>query len=166
MSDGAPVAPRRKVIPIGRLVEVERRILRVEHPPQIERELAKEWGITRNGVRRYITLVRKRLVDAFKATPPEEHAQRVEGMLLEAYRVALTDRDAKAMVAVAKTLAEVTGVKAPSRVDITSGGQPLPDVHAHAADLHARLAAAAARAARGADPGGAGADDASGPRGG
>ncbi len=129
MSDGAPPpAPRRKVIPIERLVEVEKRLLRVEHPPQIERELSKQWGITRNGVRRYISLVRKRLVEAFQATPPEEHAQRVEGMLLEAYRVALEERDAKAMVAVAKTLAEVTGVKAPSKVDITSGGAPLAAV--------------------------------------
>lgn len=165
MSTDVP-APRRKVIPIERLVEVEKRLLRVEHPPQIERALSKQWGITRGAVRRYITLVRRRLVAAFQATPPEEHAQRVEGMLLEAYRVALTGRDAKAMVAVAKTLAEVTGVKAPSKVDITSGGQPLPDVHAHAADLHARLAAAAARAARSADPGRAGADDAPGPGGG
>lgn len=168
MSDSQPPAPpaRKKVIPLERWIQVEQRILRVEHPPTIERELAKEWGVTRRSVRRVITAVRRRLVEAFKATPPEQHAQRVEGMLLEAYRVAFADRDAKAMVAVAKTLGELTGGKAPSKVDITSGGQPLPDVYAHAADLHARLAAAAARAARGADPGGAGADDASGPRGG
>lgn len=132
MSDGAapPAAPprRKKVIPIERWVEVEKRLLRVEHPPQIERELAREWKITRGAVRRYITAVRRRLVEAYEATPPAEHAHRVEGMLLEAYRVAASQGDAKAMVMVAKTLAEVTGAKAPSRVDVTSGGAPLAAV--------------------------------------
>lgn len=144
MSDDVPPLPppAKRTIPQERYVEVERRLLRIEHPPQIERDLAAAWGLHRRTVRMYITVVRRKLVDAFKSTPPEEHAQRVEGMLLEAYRVAASQGDAKAMVMVAKTLAEVTGVKAPARVDVTSGGAPLAavvllpaldDDHAHGA---------------------------------
>lgn len=115
-------------IPPERLVEVERRVLLVEHAPSIERELSKRWGITRRQVRKYIAIVRGRLVEAFKSTTPEEHATKAAGMLDEAYRIALADRDPKAMVACAKTYAEITGVKAPTKVDVTSGGAPLAAV--------------------------------------
>lgn len=140
--DPPPVLPpRKKAIPLARLVEVERRLLLLEHPPDIERVLSKEWGIRRRQVRRYITLVRQRLAAAFKSIPAEQHAAKVASMLDEAFVVARSKKDPKGMVSAAKVYAEVTGVKAPQKVDVTSGGQPLPDARALLAASLARLAA-------------------------
>lgn len=126
MTNATPVPPvGKKTMPLARLEEVERRLLAVEHPPDIERSLSKEWGVTRRTVRSYISVVRRRLAAAFKAIPPEQHAAKVGHMLDEAYRTARSNKDAKGMVAAARTLSELTGTKAPTKVDVTSGGAPV-----------------------------------------
>lgn len=116
---------RARKIPAGRLDEVEKLILQVESTSTIERDLSALWGISRRHVRRYVSIVRRRLGERAKSSTPEADAAQVREMLESAYRVASAGRDAKGMVAAARTLAEVTGVAAPRKVDITSGGQPV-----------------------------------------
>lgn len=126
MSDvrSGPRARGRK-IPPERLDEVERRLLRVDSTRDIERECSVAWGTTRRNIRRYIALARKRIAARAAAVTPEQYSAQVVTMIEDAYRTARDEHDPKAMVAAARTLAEVTGVAAPRKVDLTSGGAPL-----------------------------------------
>lgn len=123
MTVGPQPSSRARKIPPERLAEVERRILLVQSAPDIERELSREWQTTKRNIRRYIAIVRKRLGERVKDIVPEADAAQVRVMLESAFRVANEDRDAKGMVAAAKALADVTGLTAPKKVDVTSNGQ-------------------------------------------
>jgi hypothetical protein len=89
--------------------------------------------------------VRARLAERAQASriSPDADAEVIRGMLLEAYRVARAgnDRgpDPKGMVAAAKALADVTGVTAPRKVDVTTSGKPVSSLTDE--ELDARLAA-------------------------
>jgi len=146
----APPVPQRalraRAIPRERLDEVERRILRAESSHDIERECSALWGTTRRNIRRYVAIVRRRLGDRVRDIAPEADGAQVRAMLEAAYRVANEDRDAKGMVAAARTLADVTGVAAPRKVDITTAGKPLTALSDE--ELDARIAALEAANAR------------------
>lgn len=120
---------RTRPIPSAWLDEIERRILRAEAPADFVHELAAKWGRHVRNVWRYVAKVRERLAERAKSHSPEADAELIRALLLNAYRTAEAGGekgpDAKGMVAAAKTLADVTGVSAPRKVDITSGGAPL-----------------------------------------
>lgn len=125
---GAPIpqpSSRARVIPKERLFEVEKRILRVESAPDIERECSAMWSITRRQVRTYIAIVRRRLGERLRDLTPEADAAQVRAMLEAAYRLAVDERDAKGMVAAARALGDIAGVSAPRKVDLTTAGQPM-----------------------------------------
>ena len=118
-----------KTIPTGRLDEIERRILAAEAPGDFVPELAKKWSRTKRSIWSYVARVRAKLAERAKSADPDADRETVRAMVLTAYRTAQaggeSGPDAKGMVAAAKTLADVTGVSAPRKVDITSGGAPL-----------------------------------------
>ena len=132
----------RKTIPRERLREIERRLLRAEAPADFVPELATLWEKSERSLWRYTERARARLAARAKAAQvsPEADAEIVRAMLLETYRDARGEGDRKTQVAAAYRYAEVTGAKRPQRVDVTSGGQPLADAHAHLAAALARLA--------------------------
>lgn len=132
----------KKAIPRERLAEIERRLLRAEAAADFVPELAALWMRSERSVWRYVARVRARLAERAKAArqSPEADAEIVRSMLLETYRSARTAKDRKVQVAAAYRYAEVTGAKSPQRVDLTTGGQPLPDAHAALAAAVARLA--------------------------
>lgn len=131
-----------KTIPRERLAEIERRLLRAEAAADIVPELARAWSKSERSLWRYVERVRARLAERAKAAQlsPEADAELVRSMLLETYRAARDDGDRKTQVSAAYRYAEVTGVKSPQRLDVTTGGQPLPDAHAALAAAVARLA--------------------------
>lgn len=124
------VIARANTYPKAWLDEIEQRILRAEAPADFVPDLARVWKRTRRQVWRYVAKVRARLAERAKAHDPEADRELVRALLLNAYRTAeagSADKgpDAKGMVAAAKTLADVTGIAAPKRVDLTSGGAAL-----------------------------------------
>lgn len=143
----AVIARARNTIPSAWLTEIERRILRAEAPADFVPELSKAWGRVPRQVWRYVARVRARLAERAKAHDPAADAEMIRAMLLRAYQRAEagTERgpDAKGMVAAAKTLADVTGVAAPRKVDVTSGGKPIQ--HVPDEELDARIAALEAK---------------------
>lgn len=135
-------------IPAERLNVIERRLLKAEAPADFVPELAKEWGRSTRRVWDYVARVRKRLAERAKVHDPDADREVIRAMLLEAYRVARagTERgpDPKGMSQAARVLAEVTGVSAPRRVDITSAGRPLQtlsddELREHIAGLRAKV---------------------------
>lgn len=137
----------RKTIPPERLAEIERRMLRAEAPADFVPELAKLWNRSERSVWDYTARVRKRLAARAKVIDPDTDREQIRAMLLRAYRTAEagTERgpDAKGMVAAARTLAEVTGVSAPRKVDITTAGKPIQAMTDE--ELNARIAALRAK---------------------
>lgn len=123
------IARARNTIPTAWLAEIERRILSAEAPADFVPQLSKEWGRVPRQVWRYVAKVRARLAERAKAHDPGADAEMIRALLLRAYRRAEegTERgpDAKGMVSAAKTLADVTGITAPRKVDLTSGGKPI-----------------------------------------
>lgn len=132
----------KKTIPREQVAEIERRLCAAEAAADIVAELAPRWGKSSRTLWRYVGRARARLADRAAAAKvsPEADAEIVRSMLLETYRDARGDGDRKTQVAAAFRYAEVTGVKSPQRVDVTSGGQPLADAHAALAASLARLA--------------------------
>lgn len=132
----------KKSIPPERLNQIERRLLRAEAPAEIVCELSKAWEKSERSLWDYVARVRKRLAERAKAAQvsPEADAEIVRAMLLETYCDARADGDRKTQVAAAYRYAEVTGAKAPSKVDVTSNGASVainlvwPDAPAPAAD--------------------------------
>ena len=134
----------------SRLDHIEGRLLAAEAPADFVPDLARAWGISRRHVWRYVARVRARLAERARASgiSPEADAEIIRAMLLDAYRTARAGGekgpDAKGMVAAARALADVTGVTAPRRVDVTSGGKPLAAMTDE--ELDARIAALEAQA--------------------
>ena len=134
----------------ARLDVIETRLLGAEAPADFVPELSKAWGKHKRQVWRYVARVRARLAERAQASAisPEADAEIIRAMLLDAYRTARTGGekgpDAKGMVAAARALADVTGVTAPRRVDVTSGGKPLAAMTDE--ELDARIAALEAQA--------------------
>lgn len=136
MSDSADEAPKpaqtgiaraRRPIPSEWLDEIERRILRAEAPADFVPELAARFGRHKRKVWDYVAKVRTRLAERARSHDPDADREQIRGLLLNAYRTAEVGGergpDAKGMVAAAKALADVTGVAAPRKVDITTGGE-------------------------------------------
>lgn len=103
-------------------------MLRAEAPADFVPDLAREYARSQRAVWRYVARVRARLAERAKSHDPAADAEMIRALLLNAYRTAeagtpLKGPDAKGMVAAAKTLADVTGVAAPKKVDLTSGGE-------------------------------------------
>ncbi|HEX4936990.1 MAG TPA: hypothetical protein VFV33_27600 [Gemmatimonadaceae bacterium] len=123
------IARATKPIPAAWLDEIEQRILRAEAPADFVPELAKRFGRHKRKVWGYVAKVRARLAERAKAHDPEADREQIRALLLRAYRTAEVGGDkgpdAKGMVAAAKTLADVTGVAAPRKIDILTGGEPL-----------------------------------------
>lgn len=119
-----------KTIPPERLDEVERRMLAAEAPADFAPVLAKQWNRTPRQIYKYVALVRARLTARAKSRAPEADAEIIRAMLADAYATAKKGGklgpDAKGMVQAIRTLAEVTGVLGPRRVEITgAGGGPV-----------------------------------------
>lgn len=116
-------------IPQAWLTEIEERILRGEAPGDFVRELAKKFERHPRKIWNYVAKVRARLAERAKAQDPDADREMIRALLLNAYRTAEVGGekgpDAKGMVAAARTLAEVTGVAAPRKVDITTAGQQI-----------------------------------------
>lgn len=117
------VIARANTYPKAWLDEIETRILRAEAPADFVPELAVQWNRTRRQVWRYVAKVRARLVERAKAHDPDADREQIRSMLCRAFRKADGGGDAKGMVAAAKALADVTGITAPRKVDVTSGGE-------------------------------------------
>jgi len=113
-----------KVIDPRRLDETEKRYLAGTPTKQIERELAAQFNIKPGQVRRYIAIVRKRVSESFAATSEEERRAHLNALLHRAYQTAeaggLHGPDAKAMVAAVKTMAEIEGLTAPKKFELTA----------------------------------------------
>jgi hypothetical protein len=138
----APARAKSRINPAW-LDEVERRMLRGEAPADFVPELAATFKRHKRKVWNYVALVRKRLAERAKAHDPDADREMIRALLLNAYRTAEVGHpergsDAKGMVSAAKTLAEVTGVAAPRKVDVTSGGKPLQALSDD--ELRARIA--------------------------
>lgn len=120
-----------RTIPRERLDEVERRYLRGEDEREIQRELAVQYKITRRQVRNYLELVKKKLAEQVKSVSPDEGRARVEGLLLNAYRLASIGSpkfgpDSRGMVAAAKHLGDLYGSFAPKKHELTGAdGGPI-----------------------------------------
>jgi len=131
MSERAPgaIARARNTYPTAWLDEIEQRILRAEAPADFVPVLARQWDRGKRQVWKYVARVRARLAERAKAHDPDADREQIRGLLLNAYRTAEVGGergpDAKGMVAAAKALADVTGVTAPRKVDITSAGDKL-----------------------------------------
>jgi len=125
----ADIARARERIPAAWLDTIEALILRAQAPADFVPELAVQWGRSRRRVWEYVRRVRLRLAERAKTVDPDADREMIRAMLLNAYRRAesggMKGPDAKGMVAAARTLAEVTGVAAPRKVDITSGGKAI-----------------------------------------
>ena len=128
MSDGTAqsgIARAKRPIPAAWLDEIEERILRAEAPADFVKELAQKFGRHHRKVWGYVARVRARLAERAKAHDPAADAEQIRSLLLRAYRTAEKDCDAKGMVSAAKTLADVTGVTAPKKIDHTSNGETI-----------------------------------------
>lgn len=119
------VIARANTYPKAWLDEIERKILNAEAPADFVPEIATEWKRTRRQVWRYVAKVRARLVERAKAQDPDADREQIRAMLCKAFRTADTDRDAKGMVAAAKALADVTGITATKKLDVTSNGETI-----------------------------------------
>lgn len=114
----------KKTIPLQQLAEIERRLCSAEAPAALVAELGPLWKKSRRTLWRYVARARARLAERAAAArvSPEADAEIVRAMLLETYRDARSEGDRKTQVAAAYRYAEVTGAKAPQKVDVTSGG--------------------------------------------
>lgn len=119
------VIARANTYPKAWLDEIEQRILRAEAPADFVPELAPLWKRTRRQVWRYVAKVRARLVERAKAHDPDADREQIRAMLCRAFRKADGEGDAKGMVAAAKALADVTGITASKKVDLTSNGETI-----------------------------------------
>ena len=119
------IARARRPIPKAWLDDIEARILRAEAPADFVPTLAKDYGRSQRAVWRYVARVRARLAERAKAHDPAADAEQIRSLLLRAYRTAEKDCDAKGMVSAAKTLADVTGVTDPKKIDHTSNGETI-----------------------------------------
>ena len=113
----------KRKIPIERLQEVERRLLKAQSPTDFTGELSKLWGISKRQVWKYVARVRAQFAERAKLNhSPEADREIAKSMLLNAYRVAEVGSvkfgpDCKTMVQAAKVYAEVTGALAPQQIN-------------------------------------------------
>ena len=169
-------ADRKRTIPRERIVLAEKLYLDGKPTPRILRRLCDDFGVSTRQARKYLALVRAKLAALPKPDPAAEF-QRIDAMLSEAFRCArravkvvkweegdgakpasriMPAPDTGAMVAAAARLADLHGVAAPKRSEVSGpGGGPIPIESASTTPdaLHARLAALAARVAGSVDPG-------------
>lgn len=120
-----------RVIPRERLERVEELYLSGCDEGEIQRAIAKAYGVTKRAARRYIRRVKAKLAERARGEDPGPTRLRVQTMLLEAFRTAaagstLHGPDAKAMVQAARTLAEVAGALGPKAIEISGrDGKPI-----------------------------------------
>jgi hypothetical protein len=135
----------KKLIPRERLDLAEEMFLAGKSRQRIARVLCEKFGVSARTARDYIARVEAKIA-ALPKPPPEAAFQRAEAMLLEAYELArdgmkrivvsqgqglpskveeFPEANVGVMATVATRLAELHGVAAPQKVDITSGGKPL-----------------------------------------
>ena len=151
-----------RTIPRERVDLAERLYLAGRSRPYIVKQLCKEYGVTTRTARRYIQRAGVRLA-ALPKPPPEVVFQRAEAMLLETYRLAkaavkvvtFVDGDTKeskimpapetgVMGTVAVRLAELYGVVAPKRTELTgANGAPLVPTAPTFEEIRARFDALA-----------------------
>lgn len=107
-----PKAQRRK-IPRARLELVEQLWLAGHTERSIQRRVSKQWKVTLRTVRRDLARVAKKIA---ALPPPDPHAERkrVEGMLMDTYRLArvgnIRGPNTTAMTMVATRLAQMSGL--------------------------------------------------------
>lgn len=125
-------APRK--IPRERLEYVERLYLGGIPEHKIQQRTVRRFEVSYRTARRYLQLAQAKFARAQTETPTDPAAilARSEALLLEAYAAAKRKTfqgepspDTKTMATVAYRLAELRGVAAPKRVDVTSAGQPV-----------------------------------------
>lgn len=133
----------KRVIPRERIELTERLFLAGKSRPSIIRRVCKDFGVTARTARNYLARVETRLA-GLPRPPAEASFQRAESMLLDAFAkarsavkvVTWVDGDKKesrimpapdtgTMVTAAWRVAELHGVTAPQKVDLTSGGKPI-----------------------------------------
>lgn len=113
----------KRSIPTAWLREIERRLLRAETPSSFVPRLAEKWMRSERRVWGYVTRARQRLAERARSQDPDADREQIRAMVLETYRGARKHGDRKAQVAATRLLADVAGVLAPKRVDVTSNGQ-------------------------------------------
>jgi|JI10StandDraft_1071094.scaffolds.fasta_scaffold198211_3 hypothetical protein len=134
----------KNIIPRERLDLAEKLYLTGKSGPHIVKKLRAEFGVAPRTARRYIALVEKRLA-ALPKPPPEATFQRVQGMLLETYKLArggvqrivvsggkgapsaveeYPQANVGTMATVAWRLAELHGITV-QRVEVSAGGEDL-----------------------------------------
>jgi len=125
-------APRK--IPRERLEFVEKLYLAGVPESRIQQRTVRRFEVSYRTARRYLQRVQGRLATRADEAPVDPAAilARSEQMLLEAFAAAKRKTfqgepspDTKTMALVAYRLAELRGVAAPKRVDVTSKGQPV-----------------------------------------
>ena len=125
-------APRK--IPRERLEFVEKLYLAGVPESRIQQRTVRRFEVSYRTARRYLQRVQGRLATRAGGAPCGAAAilARSEQMLLEAFAAAKRKTfqgepspDTKTMALVAYRLAELRGVAAPKRVDVTSKGQPV-----------------------------------------
>jgi len=135
----------KRLIPRERLDLAEELYLAGKSRQRIARVLCEKFGVSARTARDYIARVEAKIA-ALPKPPPEAAFQRAEAMLLEAYELARSavkriavsqgagvgavveefpEANVGVMANVAYRLAELHGVAAPQKVDLTSGGKPL-----------------------------------------
>lgn len=135
----------KQIIPRERLELAEELFLAGKSRQRIARVLCDRFGVTARTARRYIERVERKLA-ALPKPPPEATLHRVEAMLLDTYETAKSgvhrlvvsqgkgepsrveefpEANVGVMATVAMRLADLYGVSAPQKVDLTSGGKPL-----------------------------------------
>ena len=172
MAAAKPATKLSRIIPVAHHAEVQR--LRSETNPatgsvwtlrEVAEHLGKAHGVrcSRMAVLRLEAKMSERgdalIVEALRGTMLEavgaqvarvkRAARRLDGGLAATKRVDRLAAGLRAQTVALDTLAKLSGVAKPVTVDVTTGGQPLPDAYA-------LFAAAAARLAEEADAGAAG----------
>lgn len=153
------IAPARAKtrVPAAWLAEIERMMLRAEAPADFVPALAKRWGRSARRVWGYVAKVRARLAARAKAADPDSDRELIRSLLLNAYRTAEVGGEhgpnTAGMVQAAKTLADITNVTTPRKIQVTGADGGPVDVRTTPDALHERVAAALAGAVGGAHPG-------------
>lgn len=108
-STAAPASGLGSKIPRERIEKARELWLSGRPPSECQRELSEQFGVTQRAARRYLQIARERLE---RDAPPKPGAARAraEQLLLEAYAVALSERDAKTMGWIAERLGKLDGL--------------------------------------------------------
>lgn len=109
----------------ARVDTVMTKLLRGEKRAEIVRYSSETWKVDERQTQNYITRATKLIAEITQPRKEYEYAlirQRLEDL----YEKTVTDKNYQAALSALKQMAEMSGVNAPQKIDVTSGGKPLP----------------------------------------